>query len=100
MTKQFYIYIITNKRYGTLYAGVTSNLPQRAYQHRNKLVDGFSKTHGLTKLVYYESHENAESAILREKQIKNWKREWKLELIEKSNPHWHDLYESLIKNAV
>ena len=93
--KIFHVYIMTNKRYGTLYTGMTSNIGQRVYQHKNKQVNGFTKTYGLGQLVYYERHETAESAITREKQIKAWKRQWKIELIEKSNPSWHDLFEDL-----
>ena len=90
------IYIITNKRYGTLYIGVTSNLVKRVYEHKNKLVDGFSKKYNLSKLVYYELFENMESAIIREKRLKKWNREWKLELIDNFNPNWEDLYYKIV----
>ena len=89
--KQFFIYIMTNKRRGTLYTGVTSDLSTRIWQHKNNLIEGFTKKYKLHKLVYYEQHENINSAIEREKQIKKWQRQWKLELIEKLNPHWKDL---------
>ena len=88
--------MLCNKRNGTLYIGVTSNLVKRVYEHKNDLVSGFSKTHGTHKLVWYERHETAESAITREKQMKKWNREWKLQLIDKFNPLWDDLYESLL----
>ncbi len=84
--KQFYVYILSNKRNGTLYTGVTSNLLKRVYEHKNNLVDGFSKKYCIHRLVWYERHETAESAINREKQIKKWNRKWKLELIDKNNP--------------
>ena len=96
MSKQFYVYILTNKRNGTLYIGVTSNLVQRIWQHRESLADGFTKKYSLKHLVYYEKHESAESAIHREKRLKEWKREWKLALIEKLNPSWDDLYKSIL----
>lgn len=95
MDKQFYVYIIASKRNGTLYTGLTSNLSQRIWQHKNEQVDGFSKKYGVKQLVYYEQHDAADSAITREKQIKKWKRAWKLKLIEKNNPLWNDLYDSI-----
>ena len=96
VTKQFCVYILTNRPRGTLYIGVTSNLPQRVAQHREKLVADFTGKYGLERLVWYELHENAESAIVREKQIKKWDRLWKIELIEKSNPEWRDLYGEIL----
>jgi len=92
VTKQFCVYILTNQPRGTLYIGVTSNLAQRIGQHREKLVAGFTNRYGLDRLVWYEPHENAESAIVREKKIKKWSRLWKIELIEGVNPDWRDLY--------
>ena len=91
MEKQFAAYILASRRNGTLYVGVTSNLPKRLWEHREELVDGFTKDHGIKTLVWYEMHENAESAIVREKRIKKWNRLWKLSLIEASNPGWNDL---------
>ncbi len=91
--KQFYVYILSSKRNGTLYTGVTSNLIKRIYEHKNNLVKGFTQKYNVHQLVWYEPHESAESAITREKQIKKWKRAWKLEMIEKCNPQWNDLYE-------
>jgi putative endonuclease len=95
--KNFFVYILASKRNGTLYAGVTSDLPKRIYDHKNKLIEGFTKKYNVNHLVYYECHSNAESAILREKQIKEWKRAWKLELIEKFNPAWMDKYDEIIQ---
>ena len=99
MTKQsknYYIYILTNKENGTLYTGITNNLIRRIYEHKNKLVDGFTKKYSLDKLVYYEVCESVENAILREKQIKGGSRKKKLELINKFNKKWNDLYETII----
>ena len=87
-----FVYIATNNRKGTFYVGVTSNLPQRAAQHRIGAFDGFSKRHSLTKLVWFEAHDTMETAITREKQIKRWRRDWKIDLIEDNNPGWRDLY--------
>ena len=94
--KQPCIYIITNAHNTTLYIGVTSNLIQRIYQHKNKLVDGFSKKYNLQKLVYFEQFSLMEDAILREKRLKNWHREWKDRLISIENPNWEDLFETLL----
>ena len=87
--------MICSKRNGTLYVGVTSDLIKRVYEHRNKLTDGFSKKYDVHRLVWYESHETVEKAILREKQIKKWNRRWKLRLIERDNPDWNDLYKTI-----
>ena len=95
MEKQFYVYILASQRNGTIYTGVTSNLLQRVWQHKEKFVGGFTKEHGVDKLVWYEQHETAESAITREKRIKKWNRGWKLKLIEEKNPYWNDLYLTL-----
>ena len=92
MEKEFYVYILANKRNGTLYTGVTSNLIKRIWQHKNEFVEGFSKKYNVKKLVYFEVHNNAEGAITREKRIKKWRRAWKLRLIEEKNPEWKDLY--------
>jgi putative endonuclease len=96
--KQFYVYIVCSKRNGTVYTGVTSNLIKRVYEHRNNLADGFTKKYGIHQLVWYEMHKRAETAIPREKQIKKWNRQWKLDLIEKNNPEWKDLYDELVNN--
>jgi putative endonuclease len=95
--KRFYVYILASKQNGTLYTGVTSDLVKRIYEHKNNLVDGFTEKYNVHKLVWYEIHETAETAIIKEKQIKKWKREWKLKLIEEHNPEWRDLYESICK---
>ena len=95
MRRQPAVYILASKRNGTLYIGVTSDLAKRIGQHKNDVVDGFTKRYSVHQLVWYELHETMESAIEREKALKNWKRVWKLELIENSNPSWQDLYETI-----
>ncbi len=97
MSKQFYVYILSSKPNGTLYTGVTSNPPQRIQQHKNSQCDGFCKKYNIKQLVYFESHDTAESAITREKQIKKWNRTWKLQLIEKNNPQWNDLFNLILQ---
>jgi putative endonuclease len=87
------VYIMASRRNGTLYLGVTSNLPRRVYEHREELIEGFSREHGCKTLVWFEQHEEVGRAIDREKELKKWRRVWKLELIEKSNPQWRDLYD-------
>jgi putative endonuclease len=94
--KQPAVYILASRRNGTLYIGVTSDLVQRVWQHKNDVIEGFTKKYGVHLLVYYELHEDMESAILREKQLKKWNRDWKLRLIEEENPDWNDLYPSII----
>ena len=94
--KIFYVYILASKRNGTLYVGVTSQLVKRIWQHREGVFDGFTKKYHVKKLVYYEQHGTAEHAIQREKRLKEWKRQWKLELIEKVNPNWNDLYRDIV----
>jgi putative endonuclease len=89
------IYILSNRPNGVLYIGVTSNLPNRIWQHRRGYLDGFSKQYRTHLLVYYEQFDDMHSAIAREKQLKHWKRTWKIELIERANPDWLDLYSSL-----
>ena len=90
------VYILSSKRNGTLYIGVTSNLAQRVWQHKNDLVGGFTRRYGVHDLVWYEVHETMESAITRENTLKRWKRAWKIELIEKSNSMWRDLYSEIL----
>ncbi len=92
---EYYVYILTNKKHGTLYIGVTNNLMKRIYTHKQGLVKGFTKKYNLHQLVYYEIYSSVREAILREKQLKRWNRNWKINLIEKSNPHWFDLYNTL-----
>jgi putative endonuclease len=94
--KQYCFYITTNKINTVLYAGVTSNLPRRMYEHKNKLVDGFTKRYNLDKLIYFEQTEDIQSALRREKQLKNWKRNWKIHLINNNNHEWKDLTDSLL----
>jgi putative endonuclease len=91
MSKSYYVYIIGNER-PTIYIGITNNLVKRIYQHKNLLVDGFSKKYGLNKLLYFETYNDVYQAIKREKQIKKWNRKWKLDLIKKNNPELKDLY--------
>ncbi len=91
------VYILASERNGTLYTGVTSDLIKRVWEHKNNVVDGFSKKYHVHMLVWYEIHTTMETAINREKRIKSWNRQWKLELIEKMNPDWKDLYETIIQ---
>ena len=95
--KKGYVYILANEKNGTLYVGVTSNLVKRIWQHKNKFVEGFSKRYDLDKLVYYEVFDNIENAIEREKKLKNWHRQWKINLINQYNSDWVDLYDNIIK---
>ena len=88
--------MLASKRNGTLYIGVTSDLVKRIWEHRNDMVDGFTNRYHVHRLVWYEQHESMESAITREKRLKNWKRKWKLELIESSNPEWRDLSNTIV----
>jgi putative endonuclease len=88
----FYVYILASQRNGTLYVGMTDNLTGRIWQHRQGVVPGFTRQYGVKSLVWYEPHETRESALLRERQMKKWNRRWKLEIIEKMNPAWRDLY--------
>ena len=92
MENPSYVYILASAPYGTLYIGVTSKLVKRIWQHREDLVDGFTKTYGVHRLVWYEVHADLLAAIAREKQLKKWNRRWKIELILESNPTWRDLY--------
>ena len=96
VNKQPAVYIITSKRNGTLYIGVTSDLVKRIWEHKNNLVEGFTKRYKVHRLVWYELHATMESAITREKRLKNWKRKWKLDLIESTNPDWEDLYHRIV----
>ncbi len=96
MTKQSFVYIMTNYNKTTLYIGVTNNLKRRVYEHKNKLIDGFTKRYNITFLVYYECFDNIQNAILREKQLKGGSRQKKIDLINDFNPEWKDLYTSII----
>jgi len=92
---EYFVYILASKRNGTLYIGVTNNLLKRVDEHKNNLVPGFTNKYGVHNLVYYERYSDIYDAIAREKRMKKWKRAWKIELIEKSNPEWRDLYNDL-----
>ena len=94
--KDYYVYIMTNKICSVLYIGVTGNLVRRVYEHKNKLIEGFTKKYSINKLVYFETPENIKDAIRREKQLKGWRRDRKNNLIEQKNPLWKDLYEDII----
>ena len=93
----YYIYFMSNQKYGVIYTGVTNELVRRAAEHRNKVKPGFAKKYNCTRLVYYEAYDDVRDAIHREKCVKEWKRAWKIELIEKENPEWLDLYEEILK---
>ncbi|MBB5754164.1 GIY-YIG nuclease family protein [Prosthecomicrobium pneumaticum] len=94
--KQPSVYMMASGKHGTLYVGVTSDLPRRCWQHREGTAEGFTKRYGVHRLVWYEMHATMEAAIAREKQLKNWKREWKANVIEQENPDWQDLSASLV----
>lgn len=96
MDKQPAVYILANQYNGTLYIGVTSSLLQRVWQHKNDLVEGFTEKYGVHSLVYYELHGDMQTAIQREKQLKKWNRQWKIDLIEKTNLEWKDLWDELV----
>jgi putative endonuclease len=94
--KNYFVYILASKRHGTLYIGVTNNLARRIFEHKNKLVPGFTKQYNVNKLVYFEEYNDINQALLREKQLKKWYRQWKINLIEDFNPEWKDLYDELL----
>jgi len=94
--KQYYVYIMAKAKNSTFYTGVTNDLIRRVYEHKNDLADGFTKKYGIKTLVYYEIHQDIHEAIIREKLIKKWKREYKLNVIEQMNPNWQDLYFDLL----
>ncbi len=96
MVKRFFVCILASGKHGTLYIGVTSDLIRRVYEHKLKVVPGFTKRYGVDKLVYFEIFDDAEHAIMREKQLKRWRREWKIQLIEQHNPGWADLAPGLV----
>ena len=93
--KQPAVYMLASQRNGTLYIGVTSDLVQRIWQHKSDVFEGFTKQYGVHMLVWFELHDDMENAIIREKRLKKWNREWKLRLIEEKNPEWKDLYDSI-----
>ncbi len=92
----YYVYILASRPNGTLYIGVTNDLVRRTYEHREGLVDGFTKNRGVKTLVFFESYDDIEHAIVREKRLKRWRRAWKIQLIERDNPDWRDLYDGLV----
>ena len=96
MTKLYFVYILASKKNGTLYIGITSNLIKRVYEHKQGLIAGFTKKYNVHKLVYFETTHDVEGAVKRERQLKAWKRQWKIELIEKENSKWIDLYRFLL----
>jgi putative endonuclease len=96
VSKQPAVYIMASKKNGTLYVGVTSNLVKRIWEQKNNMVEGFTKRYGVHQVIWYELHASMESALAREKRLKDWKRAWKLELIEKKNPDWQDLYSTIV----
>ena len=93
---RYYVYMMTNKLYGVIYIGITNNLIRRVFEHKNHLVKSFTCRYNLEMLVWFEQTEDINSAIAREKQLKNWHRQWKIELIQVQNPNWQDLYESIL----
>jgi putative endonuclease len=95
MGRRFYTYILASRPYGTLYTGHTDDLSRRIRQHKEKRADSFTAKYGVTQLVWLEGHDSREGAFRRERQIKEWRRKWKIELIEEENPHWRDLYDDL-----
>ena len=94
--RDYYVYILASDRNGTLYVGVTNDLARRVYEHRNDLIEGFTKRYGVHRLVWFEVHGDINEAIIREKRIKKWNRSWKLRVIEEMNPDWIDLTEKLM----
>jgi putative endonuclease len=97
--KQYYVYMMASKKNGTLYIGMTNDLIKRVYQHKNNIIKGFSEKYSVHRLVYYETYRYFKDAINREKQLKRWKRAWKIRLIEQGNPNWEDLYPKLMMDS-
>ncbi len=95
----FYVYLTASQKHGTLYLGVTDNLVRRIHEHKAKAVPGFTKQYSVVRLVWFEIYDDSTNAITREKEIKKWRRDWKIRLIEQENPDWFDLYDSIIKQA-
>jgi putative endonuclease len=92
----YFVYILASQRNGTLYVGVTNNLARRIYEHREKIIEGFTSQYNVTKLVWFDQTDSIEEAISHEKRLKRWQRAWKIALIEKTNPSWNDLYEGIL----
>ena len=97
MSRSYFVYILASRRNGTLYVGVTNNLVRRVWEHREGLIAGFTRRHGVKKLVHFEEFQDIHHAIHREKRLKRWKREWKMNLIQQANVQWNDLYDDLIR---
>jgi putative endonuclease len=93
----YYVYLLASGKHGTLYLGVTNNLIRRVYEHRSKAVPGFTSRYNVTRLVWYECYDDPENAITREKEVKKWRRDWKIRLIEENNPDWRDLYNEITR---
>ena len=93
----YYVYFMSNSRDGTIYVGITNDLVRRVYEHRTNAVPGFTARYNLKRLVYFEEHSTAANAIQREKTIKHWVRAWKMDLIERNNPDWNDLYDQIVR---
>lgn len=91
----YYVYILASRKHGTLYIGITRDLVRRIYEHKNKIIRGFTSRYGVDRLVWFESYDDPTNAIAREKELKKWRREWKINLIERTNPEWIDLYPSI-----
>ena len=91
----YYVYLLASKKHGTLYLGVTNDIVRRVYEHRRKVVKGFTSRYGVDKLVWFEIYDDVEMAIAREKELKKWRRDWKIRLIEEQNPEWDDLYDRI-----
>jgi len=96
MSKIYYVYLLASGKRGTLYIGVTNDLLRRVYEHKTDAVEGFTKRHRVKRLVWYDTTADVEAAILQEKRMKRWRRQWKIELVEKANPDWRDLYDNLV----
>jgi putative endonuclease len=94
-SRSFYVYLLASRKHGTLYLGVTNNLVRRVYEHKTKALPGFTKRHSVDRLIWFEIYDDALTAIAREKELKKWRRDWKVRLIEESNPNWVDLYEGI-----
>jgi putative endonuclease len=92
----YFVYILASQRHGTLYVGVTNNLVRRVHEHREKLIEGFTSQYNVTRLAWFDQTDSVEEAITHEKKLKRWRREWKIVLIEKNNPAWDDLYDSIL----
>jgi putative endonuclease len=93
----FYVYLLASRRHGTLYLGVTNDLTRRVYEHKSRNIPGFSARYRVARLVWFETHDDPRNAIFREKELKKWRRDWKIRLIEEQNPDWRDLYAGIVR---